>query len=343
MVWKQVVNADSGDADHFGGNDLDKISQLFSATSAVDTVDVDSNWTFRNNRFFVRNPANTFSYQFTAAAIAAARTITLPLLTGNDTMVMEAFTQTLTNKTISNSTLSSGNTFSGVGQMPTTKRWGILQAAQGTTADTAGTSIGAKSGLLNNHVGTGAGTNSNTFDTTEGVLMSYTSGAVAGNNAGLVSPTTGVGVGRRLFGLRVVARFSVTSTTNGRCFFGFTNLTALPNSAQPLGTGDHGLIVGWNETGTGSTNWSIFHNDGATSVTVDNVTGPVAKDTAFHTIEINWTASGNPNVIFDGTSQSISTDLPSTAQNLFFNCVAQASTTTAKTMLIKGIWLEVDK
>lgn len=51
----------------------------------------------------LNNPANTFAYTFTPAAIAAARTITLPLLTGNDTMVTEAFTQTLTNKTINGS------------------------------------------------------------------------------------------------------------------------------------------------------------------------------------------------------------------------------------------------
>ena len=51
----------------------------------------------------LNNPADTFAYTFTPAAIAANRTITLPLLAGNDTMVCEAFTQTLTNKTINGS------------------------------------------------------------------------------------------------------------------------------------------------------------------------------------------------------------------------------------------------
>lgn len=51
----------------------------------------------------LNNPGNTFAYTFTPAAIAAARTITLPLLTSGDTMVTEAFTQTLTNKTINGS------------------------------------------------------------------------------------------------------------------------------------------------------------------------------------------------------------------------------------------------
>lgn len=53
----------------------------------------------------INNPAATFAYTFTAAAIAAARTITLPLLTGNDVMVTADFTQTLTNKTLSSNTI----------------------------------------------------------------------------------------------------------------------------------------------------------------------------------------------------------------------------------------------
>jgi hypothetical protein len=64
--------------------------------------DVDS--IFRSSRVKIRNPANTFSYSLVGAAIAAARNITLPLLAGNDTMVTEAFAQTLSNKTLSGDT-----------------------------------------------------------------------------------------------------------------------------------------------------------------------------------------------------------------------------------------------
>lgn len=60
--------------------------------------------TFRSNRLRIANPANTFFYSFTGAAIAANRIITLPLLTTGDTMVTEAFTQTLTNKTLGTGT-----------------------------------------------------------------------------------------------------------------------------------------------------------------------------------------------------------------------------------------------
>lgn len=66
--------------------------------------------TFRSGRLRLTNPADTFAYYFVGAAIAAHRNITLPLLTGNDVMVTEAFAQTLTNKTIA----AGSNTISGL-------------------------------------------------------------------------------------------------------------------------------------------------------------------------------------------------------------------------------------
>jgi len=54
--------------------------------------------------FRIYNPANTFYYTIGRGAIAANRTISLPLLTGDDTFVAEAFTQTLTNKTLGSGT-----------------------------------------------------------------------------------------------------------------------------------------------------------------------------------------------------------------------------------------------
>lgn len=50
------------------------------------------------------------TYNFGVSELAANRTITLPLLTGNDTFVFEAHSQTLTNKTIS----ADSNTLSGI-------------------------------------------------------------------------------------------------------------------------------------------------------------------------------------------------------------------------------------
>ena len=45
MTWKKVINADSGDADHHGGDSLDKVSDLFSGVD-VDDVAINVDWKF---------------------------------------------------------------------------------------------------------------------------------------------------------------------------------------------------------------------------------------------------------------------------------------------------------
>jgi hypothetical protein len=59
LTWKIVDNADAGTADVFGGNDTDKISQLFSGID-VDDVAINVDWDF--TRQFVMSriaaPAN---------------------------------------------------------------------------------------------------------------------------------------------------------------------------------------------------------------------------------------------------------------------------------------------
>lgn len=58
----------------------------------------------------IQDSDSSHSYQFAVSNLAADRQITLPLLTGNDTFVFEAHTQTLTNKTMS----GASNTFSNI-------------------------------------------------------------------------------------------------------------------------------------------------------------------------------------------------------------------------------------
>jgi len=99
MVWKKVINADSGDADHHGGDSLDKVSDLFSGVD-VDDVDINCDWNYRSGKLNIRNPGNTFSYNIVAAALAADRTLNLPLLTGTDTFAVTGLTQTFSNKTL---------------------------------------------------------------------------------------------------------------------------------------------------------------------------------------------------------------------------------------------------
>ena len=94
MVWKQVVNADAGDADHFGGDDVDKISQLFSGYSNVDTVDFNSVVKFRQGKLTVANSGNTNVATINNASSGAV-TVSIPsTVANNDQFVMNDGTVT---------------------------------------------------------------------------------------------------------------------------------------------------------------------------------------------------------------------------------------------------------
>lgn len=55
--------------------------------------------TFRSSNLLITNPANTFNYTIIGSAILAARNLTIPLLTADETIAVLALAQTLTNKT----------------------------------------------------------------------------------------------------------------------------------------------------------------------------------------------------------------------------------------------------
>ncbi|MEE8476945.1 MAG: hypothetical protein V3S19_01165, partial [Gemmatimonadales bacterium] len=62
---------------------------------------------FNTSVLRIDNPAQTVTYRVASSAIVANRTITLPLLTGNDVFVFESHTQTLANKTLTTPTIAS--------------------------------------------------------------------------------------------------------------------------------------------------------------------------------------------------------------------------------------------
>jgi len=95
----------------------------------------------------INDSALNNQYIFASANLAANRTISLPLLTGNDTFVFQAFTQTLTNKTIN----TASNTLTIAASDITT---GTLPVARGGT--------GAVN-LTSGNVLLGAGTSAITF------------------------------------------------------------------------------------------------------------------------------------------------------------------------------------
>ena len=94
MVWKKVINNDAGDADHFGGDDLDKISDLFSGVSNVDTVDFNSVIKFRQGKLTVANSGNTNVATINNASSGAV-TVSIPsTVANNDQFVMNDGTVT---------------------------------------------------------------------------------------------------------------------------------------------------------------------------------------------------------------------------------------------------------
>jgi len=115
---------------------------------------------------------------------------------------------------------------------------------------------------------------------------------------------------------------------------------ALAISDTPIASGVAGVLVGFTAAGT---NWEIYSNDETGAMTTTTVTGTIAKNANWHTIEINWTASGNVDVIFDGTTQTLSSNIPLTTSNLYFQCVGQTSAATARTFSIHSVWIECDK
>ena len=68
------------------------------------TTDILSNKTLTTPK--INDTSSDHTYNFASSELSANRTITLPLLTGDDTFVFESHTQTLTNKTLTSPTVS---------------------------------------------------------------------------------------------------------------------------------------------------------------------------------------------------------------------------------------------
>lgn len=102
--WKEATDTTVGDSTKFGAPDgLNKNNKLFNGDLDVDNVDINSPWFFRTSKCYFLNTAGTFGFLIdSSAAITADRTITLPLLTGNDTLVFQDHIQTVSSKKIGN-------------------------------------------------------------------------------------------------------------------------------------------------------------------------------------------------------------------------------------------------
>lgn len=110
-VWSDLAGSSGGGSGTITGGDeglhRNGTNIRLGGTLNIDTVITgNGNLLFNNTAvefssgtLNISNPLNTFEYNIAGSAIAADRTVTLPLLTGNDDFVTAAATQTVTNKT----------------------------------------------------------------------------------------------------------------------------------------------------------------------------------------------------------------------------------------------------
>ena len=312
MVRKVAGNSDPGNTAEFGGDDIDYINQYLTGVdqSATDPVPIATTTMFSSTKLQINNPTNTYQYVIVSAPIIGDKNLYLPLLNGDDTLVCANSSQPIYQ----------------YDAYPSIKKDAQMNVLGNNTANLEGQFIG--------HTVVGAGSITSVYDTTEAAqVIALATTATANLNAGLVSPTVGIGFGRTLTNLQCTYRGKVSTTSNIRLYVGFTSLATLPITDTPLGTGDSGVIVGFMST---DTTFQIFYNDG--TGTAQKQAMGVTKDTNYHTIDLNSPFAGSTNwsITLDGGNPvTLNTRIPATTTNLYFNAVAQTTTTTAITHSIR--------
>jgi len=272
-MTRRIINTNTGDATHFGSIDgIDYINKLLTGIdqSSTDPVDINTKWTFKDQKLQIANPANTKTYTIATTAISADRNIALPLITLNDYFVMTAAPQTITGKTIA-LTGTNPNIIKDISLYPTAcRRSGVWQGGSQTTG------LGFVSGVI-----TGTGTVTQLLSATDGKYMNQATTTSNNAKAGQVG-ASGSGISGELYG-RFVCKFRLgaNSSTNTRLYIGVhstanTNLT----TDDPL-LNVSGILLGLRAA---DTNWQIAYNEGTGSTNFLDTT--VARNATINTIEL---------------------------------------------------------
>jgi len=112
MGWKKLSNNDAGSSARFGGMDVDKISDLFAGVD-VDDILIGSDWGFKDDKLYILSTDLVHKYIVSSSGITLDKTVTLPLLTANDTFLFNSNIATVSNKTFDTT-----NKYTGVYKFP---------------------------------------------------------------------------------------------------------------------------------------------------------------------------------------------------------------------------------
>lgn len=325
MTWKTVANQHFGGPHIFGGNDIDKISNLFKGIEDVDTVDINTNWPIRDDKFKLRNPANTASYIYSTSAIAADRTITEPVMSfTSDRPVYENATQTLSNKGLSNSPLPNDLHITGVPQDligdPTNKRWGTYYPAPtGTTNST----VGKLTGILEGHTAHGNGSPSVLWESFgNGMYIKLATASGTSEVCGLRPPTGGTAGPFRLSNATTITvEIDHLGAINSANHFGVTSFATFPGTEGDPLISNSGILIGYaNETEQNA----VIRSNNGTASSATQTTEHIVGSGYRRTWRISW-GTGGTNVQVDVADPSstesfrLTTKVPSTSTDLYFH------------------------
>jgi hypothetical protein len=177
----------------FTQNDLAVVRNInASGITTTNNLNVTGVGTFLSSGLKIRNPANTFEYSIVGSAIAANRNLTLPLITGTDTLAVLGLSQTFSAAQTFSSTLSASGTLDLSGSATGTHLFGSNQTSGtltfGGTSGTGAITLGRATTSQTTNIQAGATASGNTK------TINFGTGGLSGSFTQLnIGPTAGVG------------------------------------------------------------------------------------------------------------------------------------------------------